>query len=411
MTAVANPSDWLASDLFWKVRADPRVAALALVDRADAMPYFLPIGSPLDREVVVDGVTVLMFGSNNYLGLAGDPRVRAAAKEAIDRYGTGCTGSRLMNGTLPLHQELEAEIADWVRREAAVVFTAGYLANLSAVSTLCGPGDVVVSDVRNHASLGDGARCSGADVVSVRHNDVAQLARKLERLTAPGRAILVAWDSVFSMDGDIAPLAEIAAVCRRHRARLLVDEAHSVGVAGPEAAGMSVGLDPAPDLIMGTFSKSLASCGGFIAGDRDVVDYLRVHAWPFLFTASSVPAAVGAALAALRICRAEPWRAARTREHAARLAAGLRAAGLDVTWGGAAVVSVAVADEWRALLVGRKLLEAGVYVNVGVFPAVPRGRAILRLSTTATHRDADVERCIDTFASVAEAVKGVGHVR
>jgi 8-amino-7-oxononanoate synthase len=300
-----------------------------------------------------------------------------------------------MNGTLDLHLELEAELAGWMRREAALVFTTGYFANLAAIATLCGSGDVVVGDARNHASIEDGVKLSGARAVTVRHNDLDQLAAKLRRLDAP---TLVVWDSVFSMDGDAVDLERLLEITRAAGARTLIDEAHSLGVLGPQGGGMAATIDPPADLVMGTFSKSLASCGGVIAGDRDVVEFLRVHARPFVFTASAVPAAVAATLAAVRIAAEEPWRAERARSTARQLADGLAEAGYTVSGGAAAIVAVRVADEWAATLAWRALMDEDVYVNVGVFPAVPRGDAILRLSTTADHTDADVERCLDVFS-------------
>ncbi|MEP6625797.1 MAG: pyridoxal phosphate-dependent aminotransferase family protein [Acidimicrobiia bacterium] len=392
-----NVGDLAAHDVLWKVRADARRADVELGRRADVFPYFVPVGSALGREAVVEGRPRLMFGSNNYLGLADDPRVMAAARDAIDRYGTGCTGSRLMNGTLDLHLELETELARWMRRESALVFTAGYFANLATISTLCGPDDVVVGDVRNHASIEDGVRLSGARAVTVRHNDLDQLAAKLGRLDAPA---LVVWDSVFSMDGDAVDLERLLEIARAAGARTLVDEAHSLGVLGPDGGGMAAAIDPPADLVMGTFSKSLASCGGVIAGDRDVIEYLRIHARPFVFTASGVPASVAAALAAVRICIAEPWRAERVRSTAQRLVRGLTESGYSVSGGAAAIVGVRVADEWVATHAWRALMDEDIYVNVGVFPAVPRGEAVLRLSTTAAHTDADLDRCLDVFARV-----------
>ena len=276
----------------------------------------MPVGSPLGREVVVDGEPKLMFGSNNYLGLADDPRVAEAARAAVDRYGTGCTGSRLMNGTLDLHLELEHELADWMQREAALVFTAGYLANLATHR------DAVRARGRDRhrrqeprVDRGRRAAVGRARVVRVRHNDLDQLAAKLGRLAQDGRAMVV-WDSVFSMEGDVVDLPTAA----RGQPRRGRPHAHRRGAlaracSGPTAAGVAVGLDPAADLVMGTFSKSLASCGGVIAGDRDVIEHLRIHARPFVFTASAVPAAVGAAQAAVRICgrRAVARRARRSR--------------------------------------------------------------------------------------------------
>lgn len=397
MSSVTNVADLAAQDVLWKVRADPRRADVEMSQRAGVLPYFVPVGSALGREVVVDGAPRLMFGSNNYLGLADDERVLDAARAAIDRYGAGCTGSRLMNGTLELHLELEAELASWMRRDAALVFTAGYLANLAAISTLCGPGDIVVGDARNHASIEDGVKLSGARSVTVRHNDLDQLEQKLRRLDGP---TLVVWDSVFSMDGDAVDVDRLVEISRSAGARTLIDEAHSLGVLGPDGGGVSTSVDPTPDLVMGTFSKSLASCGGVIAGDRDVIEYLRYHARPLVFTASAVPAAVATTLAAVRIARTEPWRAERARATAQRLADGLRGAGYEVTGAAAAIVGVRVADEWAATLAWRALMDAGIYVNVGVYPAVPRGNAILRLSTTAAHTDDDIEQCVATFARV-----------
>ncbi len=388
-------ADLAAKDVLWKVRTDPRRSDVEMSQRAGVLPYFVPVGSALGREVVVDGAPRLMFGSNNYLGLADDERVLDAARGGIDRYGAGCTGSRLMNGTLELHLELEAELASWMRREAALVFTAGYLANLAAIATVCGPGDIVVGDARNHASIEDGVKLSGARAVTVRHNDLDQLEQKLRRLDGP---TLVVWDSVFSMEGDAVDVDRLVEISRRAGARTLIDEAHSLGVLGPDGGGVSASVDPAPDLVMGTFSKSLASCGGVIAGDRDVIEYLRFHARPLVFTASAVPAAVAATLAAVRIARTEPWRAERARATAQRLADRLLDAGYEVTGAAAAIVGVRVADEWAAILAWRALMDAGIYVNVGVYPAVPRGNAILRLSTTAQHTDDDIDQCVDSFA-------------
>jgi 8-amino-7-oxononanoate synthase len=381
-------------DLFWRIRADARRADVELGTRAGVLPYFVPVGSRLGREVIVDGAPRLMFGSNNYLGLADDPRVIEAARDAVTRFGTGCTGSRLMNGTLELHLELEELLARWMRRDAALVFTAGYLANLATLSTLCGPDDVIVGDARNHASIEDGARLSGARVVSVRHDDLTQLADKLARLDEP---TMVVWDSIFSMEGDAVDVDRLTAIARAAGARTLLDEAHSLGVLGPDGAGVAAGMAQPPDLVMGTFSKSLASCGGVIAGDRDVIEHLRIHARPFVFTASAVPAAVAAARAAVEIAIAEPERADRACATARTLADGLRAAGFAVTGGVAAIVGVHVDDEWAATLAWRALFDAGIYVNVGLAPAVPRGEAIMRLSTTAQHTDADIDRCVAAF--------------
>lgn len=399
----------LEADLFWKTRVSTRRGDAALARRAGAFPYFAEVSSAIDRTAVVDGTEVLMFGSNNYLGLAGDERVVGAATDAIAAYGSGCTGSRLMNGTLDLHAALEHELADWVGLPKALVFTTGYLANLAAISTLCAAGDVVVGDDRNHASLVDGASLSKAEAVTVRHGDLGALDSKLGRLRARTvGGLLVAWDSVFSMEGDVANIDGVVTTAKRHRARVLVDEAHALGVLGPDGAGVAAAAarDGNPvDLVMGTFSKSLASCGGFVAGPADVIEFLRISARPFLFTAAGVPAAVAAALAAARIARSEGWRREACTARAAELADGLRSVGADVSWGGAAIVAVHLRDEWTAFRAWRQLLDHGVYVNVGVAPAVQAGTAVLRLSTTATHTPDDVCRCVDTFAALGDITR------
>ena len=393
----------LQRDLFWKVRADPAPRRRrALAPRAHAFPYFVPVGSPLGREVVVGGEPQADVRLEQLPRAWPTTRASAeAAKQAVDRYGTGCTGSRLMNGTLDLHLELEAELADWMQREAALVFTAGYLANLATIATLCGPDDVIVTDAKNHASIEDGAQLSGAQVVRVRHNDLDQLEAKLGRLAQDGRATLVVWDSVFSMEGDLVDLPRLLEISRAAgRAH-----AHRRGaLARAVRAGRwrdELGLDPGADLVMGTFSKSLASCGGVIAGDADVIEHLRIHARPFVFTASAVPAAVGAAQEAVRICRARA--VAPRADHRARDRAWPTGSARSATTSrsvGARSSPSACRDEWQATLAWRALFEAGVYVNVGVYPAVPRGEALLRLSTTSTHEPADVDRCLETFAQV-----------
>jgi 8-amino-7-oxononanoate synthase len=249
-----------------------------------------------------------MLGSNNYLGLTGDRRVKAAAREALDRYGTALTGSRLLNGTIPLHLELEREIADWMGTADAIVFTTGYQANLGTIGTILAPGDTVICDSGDHASILDGCRLSGAKLRPFRHNRMDKLERMLERARADGGGVLVVVDGVFSMEGDICPLPEILDLAQRHAARLMVDEAHSVGVLGERGAGVCelFGLEEEVDLRMGTFSKSLASCGGFVAGPADVIEYLRISARAFVFTAAAVPAALGAALESAGIRRARP---------------------------------------------------------------------------------------------------------
>ena len=292
-------------DVFAKARDNERVALLRAAREADIVPYFRTVEGPARPVVEMEGAARIMLGSNNYLGLTGDERVIQGARDALERYGTGLTGSRLLNGTTALHLELEEEIADWQGTEDAIVFTTGHQANVGTLGTILGPTDTVVADSGDHASILDGCLLSRAKLRAFRHNRMDKLERMLERAANDGGGVLVVVDGVFSMEGDVPPLPEICDLCERFGARLMVDEAHGAGVLGARGAGASehFGVEDRVDLRMGTFSKSLASCGGFIAGPADVIEFLRVQSRAFLFTASAVPAAVGAAQAALRIVR------------------------------------------------------------------------------------------------------------
>src|SRR5829696_7409425 len=294
-----------AIDVFAKVRGHDREEQLRAAREADLLPYFRLIESPARPIMEVEGKPRIMLGSNNYLGLTGDERVIRAAHDAIDELGTGLTGSRLLNGTTPLHLELEREIAEWQGTEEALVFSTGHQANVGTLGTILAPGDTVIADSADHASILDGCLLSRAKLRPFRHGRLDKLERQLARAAEDGGGVLVVVDGVFSMEGDVAPLPQIVELCRAHGARLMVDEAHGAGVLGARGAGASelFGVEADVDLRMGTFSKSLASCGGFIAGSHEVIDFLRISSRAFLFTASGVPAAVGAALAALRIIR------------------------------------------------------------------------------------------------------------
>jgi len=400
----------LTHDVFAKVRAHGRSEQLRQAREADLLPYFRTLEGPAGPVVEMEGAERIMLGSNNYLGLTGDARVVAGAQDALNRYGTGLTGSRLLNGTIDLHLELEREIAEWMGTEEAIVFTTGHQANLAALGTLLAPGDTVVADSGDHASILDGCLLSRAKLRVFRHNRIDKLQRTLAKAAADGGGILVVVDGVFSMEGDIAPLEPIAELCGRYGARLMVDEAHGAGVLGARGAGVSelLGVEDRVDLRMGTFSKSLASCGGFIAGSHEVVDFLRVQSRAFLFTAAGVPAAVGAALAALRIVRSDegPQLLERVLDNAAYLHAGLRDLGLRVVEheGGriTPIVPVIVGDDWKAVLLWRALFDAGVYVNVALHPAVPPAGALLRTSVMATHDHATLDRALEAFASVKD---------
>jgi 8-amino-7-oxononanoate synthase len=403
-------------DVFEKARNHDRADQLAAAREAGVLPYFRRLESAAGPVVEMEGAERIMLGSNNYLGLTGDERVIAGARDALERYGTGVTGSRLLNGTLDLHEQLEAELAGWMGTEDAIVYTTGHQANLGAIGTLLGPGDTVVVDSADHASILDGCILSRAKLRPFRHNRLEKLEKMLERAVDDGGGVLVVVDGVFSMEGDVAPLAEIAELAHAAGARLMVDEAHGVGVLGARGAGASelLGVEDAVDLRMGTFSKSLASCGGFIAGPADVIEYLRIASRPFLFTASGVPAAVGAALAATRVCRSDegPALFARVLENGRHLRDGLAALGFKVVEpeplpDGRRVVTpivpVLVEDDWKAVLLWRALYDAGVYTNVAIHPAVPPGGALLRTSVMATHDAAVLDRALAAFGDVKRA--------
>jgi 8-amino-7-oxononanoate synthase len=405
-----------AIDVFSKVRGHERAEQLRAAREADLLPYFRTLQSPAAPVVEMEGAERIMLGSNNYLGLTADPRVMAGARDALERFGTGLTGSRLLNGTLELHLELEREIAAWMGTEDAIVFTTGHQANVGTLGTILSPGDTVVADSGDHASILDGCLLSRAKLRPFRHNRLDKLERSLERAAEDGGGVLVVVDGVFSMEGDVAPLPQICDLCERHGARLMVDEAHGAGVLGARGAGTAelFGVEDRVDLRMGTFSKSLASCGGFIAGSHEVVDFLRIQSRAFLFTAAAVPAAVGAALAALRIVRSSdgPPLFAQVLENAAYLNRGLRALGFEVVEpqplpGGGSVVTpivpVVVGDDWKAVLLWRALYDAGVFVNVALHPAVPPAGALLRTSVMATHDRPTLDLALERFATVKTA--------
>jgi 8-amino-7-oxononanoate synthase len=416
-------------DVFAKVHGHEREQVLRAAREADILPYFHVLTSAAMPVVEMEGAERIMLGSNNYLGLTGDERVMHGAEDALHRYGTGLTGSRFLNGTIPLHLELEREIAEWMNTEDALVFTTGHQANLSVLGTILGPTDTVIVDSGDHASILDGCLLSRAKLRPFRHNRLDKLEKMLDRAQTDGGGILVVVDGVFSMEGDIAPLPAICDLCERYGARLMVDEAHGAGVLGMRGAGAAelLGVEDRVDLRVGTFSKSLASCGGFVAGPADVVEYLRIYSRAFLFTASAVPAALGAALGALRVTRSAdgPPMLARVLENAWRLRDGLASLGFAVVSpqalparaGIAAapgvrpdaagaptivtpIVPVLVGDDWKAALLWRALYDGGVFVNTALHPAVPPGGALLRTSVMATHDQATIDRALSVFARV-----------
>jgi 8-amino-7-oxononanoate synthase len=395
-------------DVFEKARSHDRLEQLEAAKEHDLLPYFRLLTSQAGPVVEMEGRETIMLGSNNYLGLTGDERVKQGAREALETYGTGVTGSRLLNGTTPLHLDLERELAEWMETEDAIVFTTGYQANLGCLGTILGPADTVICDSGDHASILDGCRLAGAKLRPFRHNRMEKLEKMLGRAADqdPG-GVLVVVDGVFSMEGDVCDLPRIVELCQAYGARLMLDEAHGAGVLGARGAGAAelFGLEDEVDLRMGTFSKSLASCGGFVAGPAEVIEYLRISSRSFIFSASAVPAAVGAALAALRVIRAEgPELFARLLDNAKYLREGLRRLGLRVVEPGTLpdgtvattpVVPVMVGDDWQAVLLWKALFDAGVYTNVAIHPAVPPGGALLRTSLMATHTSDQLDRALN----------------
>jgi 8-amino-7-oxononanoate synthase len=378
------------------------------IQAAGLYPYFKPISHSEDTVVVIEGRERIMMGSNNYLGLTHHPAVLAAAKAALERYGSGCTGSRFLNGTLDLHERLETELAEFFGKEACVVFSTGYQANLGAISGLVGRGDVVVLDKLDHASIVDGAKMSHGETVRFNHGDLAGLERKLQKVPA-GAGAMVIVDGVYSMEGDIADLPALIKVCQRAGAALVVDDAHSVGVLGPNGEGTAAhfGVTDDVDLIVGTFSKSLASIGGFVAGSDTVIHYLKHHARPLIFTAALPPSNTAGVLAALDVMQREPERRARLWENTRRLHEGLRHLGYDIGPTQTPIVPVLIGPLETTFLFWRKLFDAGVFTNPVVPPAVPPSQCRLRTSLMATHTSEQIDRALDAFQALGKELEVV----
>lgn len=384
-------------DIFEKCRTftDARTA-----QRAGLYPYFLPLEDTEGTEVVIEGRRVLMIGSNNYLGLTTDPRVRQASIEAVKRYGTSCTGSRFLNGTLALHQEAERRLAAFVGKPAALVFSTGFQVNLGVIACLVGRGDVVVADKDDHASIVDGCMLALGEMRRFNHNDLEHLDRILGKVDEnAGRLVVV--DGVYSMGGDLAPLPGLIEVCRRHGARLMVDDAHSLGVMGKgRGTAAHFGVTDQVDLIMGTFSKSFASLGGFIAGDDDVIHYIQHHARSLIFSASMPAANVAAVLAALDIIESEPERIERLWAVTERMRAGLRRLGFNMGPSVTPIIPIVIGDRMTTLVAWKKCFEKGLYTNAVLAPAVPPDQCRLRTSYMATHTDEQIDRALNILAEV-----------
>jgi 8-amino-7-oxononanoate synthase len=369
-------------------------------------PYFRPIESGQDTEVMIDHKRVLMFGSNSYLGLTNHPKIKEASKKAIDKYGTGCAGSRFLNGTLDIHIELENRLAAYVGKPAAVLFSTGFQVNLGVLSCVTGRNDYLILDEYDHASLIDGSRLSFSKVIKYGHNDMQDLERKLSIL--PEEAVkLIVVDGIFSMEGDIVKLPEIVELSDKYGANIMVDDAHSLGVIGKLGAGTAshFGLTDDVDLIMGTFSKSLASLGGFIASDAETIDYLKHRARSLMFSASMTPGSVASVIAALDIIETEPERIQKLWDNTNYAMKLLLDEGFDLGPTESPILPIYVRDNEKTFLVTKYLQEAGIFVNPVVSPAVPSDSSLLRFSLMATHTFGQIDEAVD---KIAKAFKEVG---
>ncbi len=364
-------------------------------------PYFIPIDSQPDHDVVINGKRMIMLGSNNYLGLTADPRVKEAAIKATEKYGTGCTGSRFLNGTLDIHIELEEKLADFFHMEDCICFSTGYQTNLGAISSLVLKGDYIIADKLDHASIIDGALLSRGSLKRFAHNDAESLDRVLAALPDEGGKLVVV-DGIFSMEGDVAPLPELVPVCKRYGARIMVDEAHSVGVMGATGAGVveHFGMGDEVDLVMGTFSKSFASLGGFIAGQEKVITFLRHNSRSLIFSASITPASVASALKALEIIISEPERREKLWGNTRMMLAGFPALGYEIGTSATPIIPLHIGDDMKTLFFWKELHHAGVFVNPVLPPAVPPSKSLIRTSYMATHAKEELRRALDIFEEV-----------
>jgi len=366
-------------------------------------PYFIPLEDTEGTEVVVQGKRMIMIGSNNYLGLTTHPRVREAAMDALRRYGPGCTGSRFLNGNLALHNQLEEELAAFIGKEAGLVFSTGMQTNLGTISALVGRGDVVVTDREDHASIIDGCRLGYGEMKRYRHNDMGDLDKVLASLG--DRPTLVVVDGIFSMGGDIAPLPQIVEICKKYGARLMVDDAHSLGVlGGGRGTAAHFGLTDKVDITMGTFSKSFASIGGVIAADRKVIDFIKHNGRALIFSASIPAASAATVLEALHIIQEEPERADRVMQIGEKMREGYRAMGFNVGASETPIVPIFIGDDKKTFAMWHALFDAGVYVNPVVPPAVPPEMSLLRTSYMATHTDEQLDRVLDIFGECGKKV-------
>ncbi len=387
-------------DIFEKCR---NFTAAKEAKAAGLYPFFSEVESSLGTKAVIDGKEVIMIGSNNYLGLTTHPKVKEAAIQAIERYGSGCTGSRFLNGNLDIHVELENRLAKFMNKQAALVFSTGFQTNLGGISTLVGRSDAIYIDREDHASIVDGCRLSFGKVYKFKHNDMGDLDRILRENENSGGK-LIAVDGVFSIGGDIVNLPELVKVAKEHGARVLVDDAHSIGVLGERGNGTSshFALEDEVDIVMGTFSKSFASLGGFLAADEDVISYIKHNSRSLIFSASMPPPAVAAALAALDIIESEPERRRRLKQIYTRMKQEFDALGFDTGDSCTAIIPIKIGENEPTFKFWRALLNNGVYANTIITPAVPPGESQIRTSYMATHADEELDRVLEVFEKLGK---------
>lgn len=371
------------------------------VQAAGLYPYFKAISESDDTDVVIEGKKRLMLGSNNYLGLTHHPKVLEAAAKALHRYGSGCTGSRFLNGSLDLHERLEAALAEFLGKEACIVFSTGYGANLGLISGILGRNETVYLDKLDHACIVDGAKLAFGETQRFNHADMAHLSRLLDRNTS-GKGTMIVVDGIYSMEGDIAEVPELVRIARKYGAALVVDDAHALGVLGPsgEGTGAHFGMQADVDIIAGTFSKSLASVGGFLAADESVIHFLKHHSRPFIFTASLPPANTAGVLAALEVMQQEPERRDALWVNAKRLQEGFRSLGFEIGPTQSPIVPVLVGPLDTTFLFWRKLFDEGVFTNPVCPPAVPANQCRLRTSVMATHSSAQIDFALEVFGRI-----------
>lgn len=393
-------------DLFKKCENQERIE---LLKNKNIYPYFHTLTSKQGPEVTMEGKDIIMIGSNNYLGLTSHPEVIEAGIKALEKYGSGCSGSRFLNGTLDLHTELERKLADFLHKEDVVTFSTGFQSNLGIISGIVGRTDVILCDRENHASIYDGCRLSFGKMLRYNHADMADLEEKLKTVDTSVSGILIVTDGVFSMGGDIAKLPEIVALAKKYGARVMVDDAHGLGVLGKHGRGTAehYGLEDEVDIYMGTFSKSLASIGGYMAAKKYVCEHVRHNSRPFIFSASMTPANVACAMKSLEILQREPERIKRLEEISGYMRKNLKREGIDIIDSTTPIIPIFTYTDVKTFTACKLLFDRGVYVNSVVSPATPIGKSLIRTSYMATHTEEQMDRALKHIKAVLEQVKNI----